>query len=248
MTLALALMLGACDRGADDGPRPPAAEAEFRWHAREMYKSLLMPSCGAPRGFRRADLLRPEQAAVVAFEREASGTKLQSHLVLARSQVARALKRDGGCWSDEDMRFARLHVETTRSDVRNGLARMQALAGSVGAPAPGGLSIGRGADFQHRVRDLVRSSRARCPITIRGDNDRIMAPARAELARFRQRLAGTPYAGHFDMAQADVAFEDSINVVECANPSSSPAAQASREALTNVKRQIAALETSIRRG
>ncbi len=245
--VALGLALAACD-AADSGPafRSTPVDAEFRWLARDMYGSLLMPSCSAPSGFRRADRLRREQAAVEAFERRLEATPPGSHLAIARSDEAhdRALAHD--CWSDEDLRFAEIHVGMTEETVANALRRMEALLPSLRQAVPaGGVADGPAAEFRRSARELVRSSRPRCRLTSAGDNDEIAAPARAEVARFQARLAGTPYAAHYAIAEADVAHEHSISVVECADPGASAPDAAGSRLLADVRRRIAALEATL---
>jgi hypothetical protein len=96
------------------------------------------------------------------------------------------------------------------------------------------------------VRQLVELLHPLCQITIAADDDQIMAPARAELRRFRLSLR-SPYAENFDLAEADALYERSITSAECTDPGRSPAAVASGNALQETRRQIAGLATVTRR-
>jgi hypothetical protein len=108
---------------------------------------------------------------------------------------------------------------------------LTALPASI-APLPPSRSAG----FRSLVRNLVEYLQ---PLCAGADSDQILAPARAELARFRQRLQDTPYAAHFDLAQADGLYERSITSAECIDAPPLPPAEASRAALQETRRQIA---------
>ena len=225
----------------------PSKDAEFRWLARDMYKSLQEPSCQtkglrAPAGFRRADLLKPEQGAVRAFEERIKGTPAQFHFEVAKSDADLELAKGEGCWAEyDDLQIANRHLKMTQDNVKHSLGRMEAIAPSLTELGPANVSVPSGAAFRALARNLVRTTRPRCQQTVRADNEAVLKPARAAVSRFRNRLAGSRYAANFDLAEADIAYEDSIVRVECDDPSRDSVAKVSREFLYSVNRQITAI-------
>ena len=241
--------------GATTAPLPrtdvfasPTKEAEFRWLAKDMLKSLQMPSCTetglqAPQGFSRADLLKPEQKALRDFEESVKGTSAKFHLETAKADAELETAENESCWAEyNDLEVANRHLKMTQDDVRVGLSRMQELAAALSDPRPTNPSPADGAKFRVLVRDLTRTIRPRCRQTSRAENRAVLAPAIAEVSLFRDGLTGSDYAVHFDIAEADVAYFDSISQVECDNPSRDSVRKLSQQFLDSVKRQIAAIE------
>jgi hypothetical protein len=72
-----------------------------------------------------------------------------------------------------------------------------------------------------------------------------MAPVHAELMDLRGRLVSTPYITHYDIAEADAAFEQSITMPECISPDASSRQEHTEKALADARRQIAVIETKL---
>ena len=241
---AIALLLPfAVGCGPAEGANPAVAAAEFRFHARDSYRALTTESCRPDPALRRELVLASERRAMRAFEARMASTPLGSQLTIAREDAAYALASEHGCWDDTDPDFARAHVEMARNQFSAGLRRMEELAPALAAslPATAAPEANRAA-LRWRFYQLAESVIAPCPLSTRADNDEIMAPARAELRRFRQRLEGTTRAIHFALAEADAAHHWSIYQVSCVDPGSGPPAEASRDALAAVRRNIGAIE------
>jgi hypothetical protein len=213
-----------------------------------MFESLEKPSCTVeglqpPAGFQRAELLKPQKAAVEAFQSAIKDTPAQFHFDAAKADAAFEVAKREGCWAEyNDPQVAQRHLKMTQDDVRVGLARMEQLAPSLTEPVRTNVSAADGVEFRALVRDLVRTSRPRCRQTVRAENENVLAPAREEVSQFRSRTASSGYAPHFDIAQADIEYYDSISSVECDDPSRESPAKVRREFLDSVRRQIAAIQ------
>ena len=241
-TTAAAIVLAATL--AQSCLRSQSAEVEFRAHARRLYHDLRTPSCAdVARGFDRFAMLSGEQASVSAFERRIERTPLHFHLEVARADAAYELSI-GGCWADSDVRFANMHVEMTRKSVKAYLERMNTLVASA-APFRRVAPAAQGAKFRFHVRELQEAIHPRCRISNTTENQEIVLPARLEAQRFRNRLRGSPYALHWDIAEADSAYLRSISIVECAAPDDAPAATLRQARLAHVKRTIGILEATM---
>jgi hypothetical protein len=204
-----------------------------------MYADLQSPSCHAPSGFSRKALLRAETEAVSSFERDVKGTEAGQQLALAQQDIRYKQKADGGCWNDGDPDFAEMHVQMTKESVRNGLEKLRRLSGRLGSGAMGGLDEATdSSEFRYRVRDLIETVRPMCDLHAERANDELLAPARREVHRFKRSLRDTPYALHFAIAEADVAYEQSVTLVECSERSTQPSDQIRSDILANVRKQI----------
>lgn len=216
--------------------------ARFRYEARGVYEALLMESCHADPTLRHTAALGRENAAIRGFEGRVQSLPPGHHLEIARSDIAYQ-QTSGmlGCWENSDPRFAERHVQMARERVRNGLREMETLAPQLAnlSSSTAGLEPPSSAQFRSLVRTLVASLEPLCPIDDAVSDDQILAPARAELARFIQRLQGTPYALHFALAAADAQHERSMTVAECLDPASGRAADAARHTLGETRRQLA---------
>lgn len=245
IAIALAALVGpSCQAFQSDPFKSPPIEAEFRWHAREMYASLRKPSCEAPPGFDRTPKLKEEYHAVRSFERQSHATPAQFHVEIASADAALEQAKDEGCWMEySELVWANKHVKMTKKEVRGTLERLRAIAPSLQESLPRNGAVPSNApEFRYLVRQLVRYSRPQCPLTASAKNVQVMGSAQREIARFRKTLKGTPFAGHFDIAQADVAYEMSITMVECAAPSRTEPAMITQYNVAHVRRQMAALE------
>lgn len=245
--MALLGVAAGCQDHAESNVGSPTIDAEFRSIAREVYDDLFTPSCKAPPGFDRTTKLAPEHRAIREFEDQMKDTPSAGHLVIARQDADHERAANEGCWADEDPDFAQLHIEMTQKSVKGGLKRLGELAGSIPEPHEVILAAGHDeAEFRYIVRQLVEAAHPRCSISTKTENDQIMAPALAEVARFRSRIEGTPLAGHYDLAQADVVYRHSVEMVECASASSSPPTELSQVELANIKRQVAGIDAKLR--
>jgi len=224
----------------------PMADAEVRSIARKIYGDLSRPSCSAPPGFDRKARLGEARAAVTAFEARAAGTGLAFPLAVARADAAYEQAHVGGCWVDDDIDFAEMHVEMTRETVEGGLEMLAPLLTRTPSSSFGPLSAEDSAAFRAEVSDLTRLVRPLCAITTRSDNDAIVAAARAEAARFRQRIEGTPWALHYDLAEEDVVYWNRQVMMDCADPGATAPDVESAEMLADARGRIAALESEMR--
>ncbi|MEA3014221.1 MAG: hypothetical protein QOD42_2766 [Sphingomonadales bacterium] len=225
---------------------PDAAreDARFRHVARSVHEALLIGPCQPDPAPRRAAWRAGENAEVRAFEERIGPGPPRFHWEVARSDVEhRRDSGDLGCSDEADSRLAASHAGMARDRVRLGLQELERMAPGLAAlPASAAAPpLPDGAAFRLLVRRLVEHLQPFCVLTTAADNDRIMAPAKAELARFRQRLEGTPYALDFDLAEADGLYERSITVAECGVLGDDPAAAVSRDALDEARRQIAGI-------
>jgi hypothetical protein len=226
--MALAVLATACgnDGTGDDGS--VRSGAPFRAAVRDVHDALLTESCKEDPSLARANVLAREREAVAALEGRYGSGPAGFHIAVATSDV-RQRQSSGtlGCWEDSDPAFAKKHVEMARNAVRLGLKEMEVNApGLTSPPSPAtGLDPLKAAEFRSFVRDLSELLNPLCQITTAGENDQILASATTEALRLRQRLQETPYAIHYDIAAADLFFEQSLVVAECADPAlTSPAA------------------------
>jgi hypothetical protein len=208
-----------------------------------MYASLRMPSCKAPPGFDRRAKLEDEYQAIRSFEQQTRLAPAGSHLAIASADAAFEQANGEDCWMEySELVWAEKHVAMTKEKVRGTLRRLRAIAPSLHRSAPGdGADSDNAAKFRYLVRQLVAFARPLCRLTASAENEQVMGPAQAEIARFRQGLDGSAFAAHFDVAQADVAYELSITNVDCADPSRTDPKRANEEAVAIVKRELAVI-------
>lgn len=192
-------------------------------------------------------MLKDEHYAVRRFEEQTEATPAHLHLQIASEDAAFEQARGQGCWMEySESVWANKHVEMTKENVRGALGRLQAIAPSLHDLPPNVGTAKNASMFRYLVRRLVSFSRPQCPLTTRADNNRVMEPALSEIDRFRDTLEGTQYADHFEVAQADTAYELSITVVECAAPGQTEPTSISRRAIADARHQVAALGRLIR--
>ena len=247
MRSIFAITLTALVGSSCQSPQSDPIAAEFRWAARKMYASLLTPSCEAPAGFDRTSKVKQEVQAVEAVEREMKGMTAQFHLQIARADTVFHINIFDSCWANSSWTFANLHVASTKRTVRDTLKGLRAIAPSVNRRSPSEIMPEKNAtEFRYLVRRLIEYSRRRCKITMAADNDEVLGSARREIDRFRDGLTGSPYADHFDIAEADAAYEFSVTSVECATPSQTHPAILEREASADVARQLASIGQLVR--
>lgn len=254
VAMALAIAFPAAPVTAiSNAPAPSTSsrtDAEFRYRARELYLALNMESCPARPMPRRALLLATERQVTHALEARMAAAPAGFHLAAARGDALYEIAADSRCWEDSDPGFAAMHVRMAREAAQAGLGRIAVLAPQVaGAPPPGEDAAAPGrAAFRYLVRRLAGALAPPCAMSGKAGDDEILAPARAELSRFRARLEGTSHAIDYDLAKADANYLGSITVAECVEPSTRAPAALSREALAGVRRQIARLEAGMRGG
>lgn len=241
LLLALALLPLAAAGCGESKPDPVAlqAAAEFRFKAREVYEALLMPSCPPTPARRRVPLIAAETEAVRRFEAKAGSGPLRLQLEVARGDVERSLSIGENCWADSDPAFADIHTRMVRDRVKGGIEQMERLAPALQSlPRSSEVPSGRGVAFRALTRELVEMVNPQCQIDTEEGNDTIAAPAKAELARFKQMLNGSPYRLHFDMAEADADYVRSLTSVECIEPSPNVALDSSRYMLEKSRTMI----------
>jgi hypothetical protein len=187
--------------------------------------------------------LEDEYQAVRSFERQTRLTPVQGQLAIASADAAFEQANGENCWMEySDLVSAEKHVAMTKDEVRDTLERLHAIAPSLHQSAPGDeADSSRAPEFRYLVRQLVAAARPQCRITTTAENEQVMGPAQAEIARFRQGLDGTAFADQFDVAQADVAYQLSVQMVECSDPSQADAKRVGEAALADVRRQLAVI-------
>lgn len=218
-------------------------DAQFRFVARDIYRSLLRPSCDAPPGFSREGMINDERRAVSEFERYLNDEPGSEHINIAKADAA----LEGGCWEDSDPVFALMHVNMTKEKVRRGLEQMRELAPMLRSLKLASGSGSAGGEFRLRARRLIWAVRTQCTIVAGVFNDQVLAPARERVERFKLELSGSELATQFDVAEADVEFERSITRVECSEPKRQALQLARQTSLRNVEQDISELEAFIGR-
>jgi hypothetical protein len=191
-------------------------------------------------------LLQPEHAAVNEFEQSVKGTPAQIDFEIAKADVTLELAQNpGNCWAEyNDLAVANAHLKMTQDQVGGTLARLRSLSSSLPQIHLTSMAAKDGAQFRSVIRRLVRRSRPRCQWTVKATNAELFAPARLEIARFRSKLDGSVYAANFDLAEADIAVEDSVVRVECDPPGRGDPKELSARFLSDTKNQIAQIERS----
>ena len=216
----------------------PDTATDFRVTARHMYERLGTRSCGSPPGFDREALLKPDRDAVARLDRELSATIAGPHLAIAREDAAYELsKKPDSCWADEDVRFAKRHVEMVHDSVSAGSSRLRRLA-PVLDPLPVQQSPANAPEFRYRVRQLTVWMLPLCSWTTKGNNQQIFAASSAEVQQFEARLKGTPYALHYAVAKDDESYERSGVTAECDDPGADSVSKLSGETLATTRKQI----------
>ena len=153
----------------------PDTATDFRSTARHMYEQLGTRSCGAPPDFDREALLKPDRDAVARLNEDLSATVAGPHLTIAIEDAAYELsKNSSSCWADEDVRFARRHVEMVHGIVASGTSRLRKLAPAV-RPLPTAGSPANASEFRYRVRRLTEWMLPLCSWTTKGSNEQIFA-------------------------------------------------------------------------
>lgn len=219
------------------------ADAKFRYIAHEMYEELATPSCkqlGVPGGFDRMASLAIERAAVRKFEADVEATSAAHQLKIVKND--RLISgEDVGCMADDDIRFANKHVGWAKERTRRSLEQMLLLAPFLLDPPSPDLPPAVSAKFRKKVRSVVW--RPECQQTSAASNEVLFAPSQRLIDDFRQLLIGSPYAFHFDVAEADVKLKDAITIAECDEPGSEPVAKLQKRYLDIDTKLIAELKT-----
>jgi len=235
-------LLAGCDaptpgNKADERPQAPAIartvveteeSARFRLAARSLYASLDAPACNAPKGLDRRAQLKPERAAIKAFEDRLGTTGAAFQLAVARADA----QFQPSCRSDGDIREK---VASNLADLWKLLPRLDQVP--VQEPIPA-----RSAEYRALVRKLVTAVQPQCPLSGTAADAGILAPALEAVRWFQASLPGTAYRHHYAIAKADVDLEQSTTMVECAAPARVSPDRLRDDLLADVRRQIAALQ------
>jgi hypothetical protein len=240
--LSAIFAIAACDRPYEIPTGSPGDEAEFRARARDMYQSLLMPSCEPLEGFDRREHLSEEFRAIDRFEQQMRSAPVWPQLMVAREDATYGLEREKRCWSHSSTVWAEKHVEMTQEQVVTILPQLQALAPSL-APLPASFANQpRGAaEFRYRVRELLTGVSGFCPFSESLSNEDLLRPALEIVADLKDELVGTPFADQFAVAEADAAQTLSETLVECATPSKGSAELLMQELTSNAREEAAAI-------
>ena len=220
------------------GIEGPAVDTVFRAAARRMYGALANSSCRPASGFDRETLIKPERDAVASFERELSTQPTAAtQLGIAKEDAAFG---QAHCWADDDIRFAKIHVEGDQKTVTSGITRLRELA-PILDPMPDYKVPLNAAEFRNQVRAMMESVDLLCRWTSRGTNEEVLAASMAEIDDFEKSLSGSPYATHFNIAKADITYDRAGLVAECDGPGSEPVSKLSSGALAEVNVKIGKL-------
>lgn len=251
LAVFLACLLGYANLSACSEPRqersgvgierqaPAMAQAEFRYVARETYKTERSRSCEAP-FTNYALVLKDEVMAIRAFEAQNRLTAADFHLSLARADVD--LNQDS-CWADNDARFAARHVEMARGSLVRGLGTLTELATSLPKNVPSDtLPAATSAAFRAQIVQLVDAVHPLCPLSGDVNDEQITASAAARLADFKHNISYTAYALHFAIAEADAQFRRSTTVAECASPAANDPARISVSLEEQMASKIGAIQ------
>ena len=228
-----AIPLAACNEA-----QSPDEGAAFRAVAREMYVSLGQPSCEPRGGFERRTYLAEPMAAVATLEARLQNKPASSHLAIAREDARYEIMQNQSCWSDTSREWMVRHLEMTKADVGAALPVLQSEAPKLTALPTGNSAPAKAPAFRHLVRQLLASVRPLCPVSALLSNDEALAPARERVERLRDDLAGTPFAAHLAIAEADASYEASQTIVECGQPSAENGIQLRSRLGQEAERQI----------
>ena len=203
-----------------------------------MYETLGTRSCGTPPGFDRDALLRPDRDAVAKLEQELSATIAGPHLAIAKEDAAYELSRKpDSCWADDDVRFAKRHVEMVHDGVVGGSSRLRQLAPALDQ-LPVHQTPANATEFRYRVRRLTEWMLPLCSWTTKGSNEQVFAASREAVQQFEARLNGTAYALQFGVAKDDASYERSQVTAECDDPGTDSVSKLSAETLATTRKQI----------
>lgn len=213
---------------------------QFRGFAQDTYRILDTPSCVSQATFNRNALLQSELAAIGKFEQDHRGSATEQQLTVAKQDAHYNTRHSEFCWPDDDILFAQEHVKITRKTVSRNLGQLAKLARHIPHKPDKNLNHLRDASaFRHHVDILTMLLNPTCPISRKRDNATIMAPALRLANDFKQELAGTPYAIHFDIAEADTLYKRSMVSVECPYASEASPESLSAKSLAAVEKVIA---------
>jgi hypothetical protein len=235
LALVLVVLATAGCGGGEADPAALEAAAAFRYNARGIYLALLSESCPPDRALDRPAWVTREDSAMRRFEAQAGSGAVGFQLDVARSD---AIYLKAHCRDESDHVF--FQSAMSEDGVKIGLREMQELAPLV-AKLPQKLSevsAEGGVEFRAIARQLVAINARLCQSDRDVEEEVILAPANAEFGRFRQRLQGSPFAVHFDVAEADIRYERSIWTVDCVEPEVNVAAEVSRRALEGTRRRV----------
>jgi hypothetical protein len=226
--LILVALLGCTPEQPRGGSstEPPAdvkaTAVEFRWSARLAYAIVVEPCDYAP-DLKRTGVLASEIRDLAVLERNGLPKNLQSQLQIARADAAYAVTVTPRDCSPELLALlspAKTRIEMDRTDLRELLARMRALAPALASEPGNSISptSQHDAEFRYLARQVTSALSPLCPISRKGDRFNTLAESRDLVARLRDRIRPTHLEAQFATAEADLLFEHSIFVPECLAP------------------------------
>jgi hypothetical protein len=166
-------------------------------------------------------------------------------LIIAQQDATYEQKVEGGCWADGDIRFAEMHVQMSKEAFWVGMSKLRDLSNEFQGSGISQLRQSQNlANFRYLAKKLVTISHPMCAIATGGRDDKIMPSARKQIDNFRRSLK-SPFVQQYDIAEADVMYQQSIIAVECADPSQASTDKLILQTLNDVGNQIAAIRTTM---
>jgi hypothetical protein len=220
-----------------------ATVAEFRSNARSAYMVVANP-CDFSPDLKRKSVLAPELGALADFERSGAPANLKSHLQVARDDAAYVMTLRPRRCDPEGLSPVETRIEMDRSELRETLARMRAMAPAL-ASEQGVDSSPTGrqdAEFRHLAREVTWLLSARCPISRKKDRFSTLAESRELAAHLRNRIRSTRFEDQVAVVEADVLFDQSTTIPECMDPDVPTAPERIRHAAARVKVAVTRME------
>ena len=150
------------------------------------------------------------------------------------------MARSEGCWNDDELPFAKIHLEVVHKSVSSGVDRLRQLAPAT-TPFPSSAPA-NATEFRFKVARYFEWTPSLCTWTTKGSNEQVFAAALRELDALEAKLQGTSYAAHFAAAKADAKYDRSFKTAECDDPGSEPVAKLSAQALAGARNLVTELK------
>ena len=242
---ALSILLAACSTSTVFSREEAAlwsSDGAFRFRVRDIYVELLGARCATAGKGDLSRLLAAELIRLKAFEKRLR-PRIRAEWLIAREDAVYEHAIGRRCHDEPDAKSRRREVRESRDQIAFQLRRLERVAPRLRITRPEArVGMARGAEFRYLARRLAGLVESGCQISDKVDNDIVLAPARAEVMRFKSRLQGTPYAAHYAVSESDADFENHIYEGECIAPRSNPPAELQQQWLSMAREQIAAIE------